>query len=295
VNQNIVWAQKWGYIAYSMQNIMIFEELNAEKTQQIKEEFSDPISGIRYSKDEGFIMAFTRVGTINGYPSVIVWNTKTKRKESVFAVEDTEIINAEFSKNSNMILVASWNGDSKNPLSTVSVWDFMNGRKEVFCKSVIPWKINEICWNGYETADSSEFCTLSDQVYHYWQIRDYDLALKYMQGRMPKDYFVGENANAKLTSLCYVEPYEEQNSVYALMGLDNGHVWVVDTRGNYFLYHAKVLDGPINKITSSLDRIVIEGKDDSHVHSWELRKTIADYKYDASDPNYFFAGEEKSV
>ena len=96
-----------------------------------------------------------------------------------------------------------------------------------------------------------------------------------------------------MTSLSFVEPMMEQNSVYLLIGLSDGCVWVLDTRSNYFLNSTKLLECPILKLTSTVARIVVEGLGDTRIRSWELKKTIADIDYDASDPNYFFAGQEQ--
>ena len=85
----------------------------------------------------------------------------------------------------------------------------------------------------------------------------------------------------------------EQNSVYALIGLSTGYIWVLDTKTNSFLHSVKVLDCAILKLTSTVSRIVVEGKNDPKIHSWELKKTIADFDYDARDPDYFFAGKEQ--
>jgi len=64
----------------------------------------------------------------------------------------------------------------------------------------------------------------------------------------------------ELTALTFVEPMQEQNSVYMLIGLSSGHVWVLDTRSNSFLHSVKVLDSAVHKIISSVSRIVIEGR-----------------------------------
>ena len=87
----------------------------------------------------------------------------------------------------------------------------------------------------------------------------------------------------------------EQNSVYLVIGLSDGHVWVLDTRSNYFLNKTKILDCPVTKLVSSVARIIIEGKSDTRIRSWELKKTIGDFDYDAADPNYFFAGKEQAL
>jgi hypothetical protein len=92
-----------------------------------------------------------------------------------------------------------------------------------------------------------------------------------------------------------VEPMHEQNSVYMLIGLNTGFVWVLDTRTNSFMHSVKVLDCPVWKMVSSVSRIVVEGSEDTKVHSWDLKKTIGDFDYDASDPDYFFAGPEKTI
>ena len=85
----------------------------------------------------------------------------------------------------------------------------------------------------------------------------------------------------------------EQNSIFLLIGLNDGNVWVLDTRSNYFLYQTRLLECAVSKLTSSVARIVVEGISDTRVRAWDLKKTIADIDYDASDPNYFFSGQEQ--
>ena len=80
----------------------------------------------------------------------------------------------------------------------------------------------------------------------------------------------------KITAVSYVEPMFEQNSVYMLIGLSTGHIWILDTRSNSFLHSAKVLDCAIHKMACSVSRIVVEGAEDTKIHSWELKKTIGD-------------------
>ena len=70
---------------------------------------------------------------------------------------------------------------------------------------------------------------------------------------------------------------------------------MIDTRANYALYSTKLMDCPIGKIVSSVSRIIVEGLENTKIHCWELKKTIDDFDYDASDPNYFFAGPEQTL
>jgi len=43
VIDNMVWNEKQRYIAYSIQNIVVIESLNQEKTQKLLKEGNDPI------------------------------------------------------------------------------------------------------------------------------------------------------------------------------------------------------------------------------------------------------------
>lgn len=105
-----------------------------------------------------------------------------------------------------------------------------------------------------------------------------------------KDGETWSSHHERLTTICFAEPMLEQNSVYMLIGTSEGNIWVLDTRCNYFLYKTKVLSCPVRNIISTLVRIVVEGTEDTEIHSWDIKKTINDWSYDASDPNYFFAG-----
>jgi hypothetical protein len=99
----------------------------------------------------------------------------------------------------------------------------------------------------------------------------------------------------EITCLSFVEPMLEQCSVYMLLGFSNGEVWVMDTRKKSFLYSIKLLDCAVHKIVSSVSRIVIEPSEDCTILAWELKKTINDFDYDASNPDYFFAGKPKKL
>lgn len=54
-------------------------------------------------------------------------------------------------------------------VSTVSVWDFLEGHKDILCKSQLPFRITEGRWNPY-LGDSNEFVTISERKYFYWKI-----------------------------------------------------------------------------------------------------------------------------
>ena len=68
VRQNLLWDKTRGYIAYTMQNILIFEELNISKTQSLKNECNDVIYEIKLSPNTALMLAYTKYGTLDGFP-----------------------------------------------------------------------------------------------------------------------------------------------------------------------------------------------------------------------------------
>lgn len=48
-----------------------------------------------------------------------------------------------------MLLVISSTREGDEEMTTLSVWDFMDGHRDIFCKSNLNLKIRESCWNPY--------------------------------------------------------------------------------------------------------------------------------------------------
>ena len=77
----------------------------------------------------------------------------------------------EFSWLSNMLLVVSSTKQGEEQMiSTLTVWDFIDGHKDIFCKSMIPLPIIQSSWNPFTDLNADEFVTISDRCYHYWRI-----------------------------------------------------------------------------------------------------------------------------
>lgn len=88
VKNNLIWDKKHHFMAYSMQNILILESLNLEKTQVIKNECNDIIHECKLSPDGRLMLVYTKFGTIDGFPQIIVWDTTSRRKVSQIAIDD---------------------------------------------------------------------------------------------------------------------------------------------------------------------------------------------------------------
>jgi len=153
------------------------------------------------------LLAFTKTGSMDGFPQIIVWDAQTRRKVSQIAIDDQELICVEFSNSSNSLLVISTNGNEAHPRSTVAIWDFLDGRKEYLAKSVLPFIIVDARWNPYMRTSADEFVTISHKKYHYWRVSE-QLQLQYQQGDLPKG-FTTSLPDKKLTSVSFVEPMME--------------------------------------------------------------------------------------
>lgn len=192
-----------------------------------------------------------------------------------------------------MLLVVSSNKSSGEIVSTLSVWDFIDGHRDIFCKSMIPMKVKAAAWNLYIKDSADEFVTISDRVYHYWRITP-DLQLLYQEGEIPKtDEF--ESAGDKFTCLAFVMPDHLHHSVYCMIGLQSGYVWMLDTRTNQYLFKVKVLNdgsGGVQSIYSSHSRIIIEPFAEAKFYCWDQSGKNGDNEYSPHNPFNFFVGKE---
>jgi hypothetical protein len=103
------------------------------------------------------------------------WMFMSRDRDSIFKrfLMSWGFDSVEFSGYSNMLLVVSSTSQGDESLMTnISVWDFIDGHKDIFCKSVIPIEIKSSCWNPYIEKNGDEFVTLSDRCYHYWRITE---------------------------------------------------------------------------------------------------------------------------
>ena len=55
-------------------------------------------------------------------------------------------------------------------VSSIAVWDFLDGHKDILCQSHLPINVIDGRFNWYLGGDSNEFVTVSEKKYHYWKI-----------------------------------------------------------------------------------------------------------------------------
>jgi hypothetical protein len=82
------------------------------------------------------------------------------------------------------------------------VWDFLEGRRDILCQSVVPFLILDVKWNPYLANSNDEFASISENMYHYWRITSKN-QMQYQNGKMPPKF------EGKITSVSYVEPMFE--------------------------------------------------------------------------------------
>ena len=80
VKNNLVWNEAQRYICYSIQNILVIEYLNQEKTQRLLKEGNDQIYQIKMSPSKKFLLAYSKTGPIDGFPCIFIYDTVTFKK-----------------------------------------------------------------------------------------------------------------------------------------------------------------------------------------------------------------------
>lgn len=172
----------------------------------------------------------------------------------------------------------------------------MDGHRDIFCKSMVPLQVKAAAWNLYIKDAADEFISIGDRVYHYWRISK-ELQLQYQEGEIPKtDEF--DNPSDKFTCITFVQPDSLHNSVYAMIGLKSGYIWMIDTRTNQFLFKVKVLNaesGGVQSIYSSLSRIIVEPLYEAKFYCWDQSGKNGTNEYDQYNPFNFFVGKESHL
>jgi hypothetical protein len=132
----------------------------------------DIIHGIKFSPDNKIFMAYTKTGALDGFPQIHMFDSVNFRKKNHIAISDDTIESIEFSCQSNMLLVVSSCIQNGETISTVAVWDYIDGHRDIFCKSMIPIQIKQSAWNPYIEKNADEFVTISDRCFHFWRINE---------------------------------------------------------------------------------------------------------------------------
>jgi WD40 repeat protein len=108
---------------------------------------------------------------LDGFPCIYLWEASTLKKINQIAITDEEIVSCEFSRNANLLLVLS----KTQGVSTIAIWNYLEGHKDIFCKSQLPIELVACKWNYY-IDDDLEFVTIGHGTYHFWKM-SHDLAL----------------------------------------------------------------------------------------------------------------------
>jgi WD40 repeat protein len=297
VCNNLVWSESQRQIIYTAANVIIIENLNSERTQRLIKEGNDDIYGLKQSPDGKVFIAWTRTGEHDGFPVINVYDQASIRRQNTIAVSDEQIEAVEFSAQSNMLLVISSNKQSGEIASTLTVWDFIDGHREIFCKSMVPLRVKAAAWNPFIKDNADEFVSISDRVYHYWRISKH-LELQYQEGELPKVDEGFDGPGDKFNCLSFVKPDHLHHSVYCMVGMLSGYIWMLDTRTNQYLFKVKALNdgcGGVQRIISTHSRIVVEPAAEAKLYCWDQSGKNGENEYNPANPFNFFAGVESHL
>lgn len=281
--QNIVWNQDERWIGYTFESVVIIERLNLERTQKFLREGNDTLSDLKLSPNGKMLMAYTHNASIDGLPMIYIWDSTTFKKLAQISINQRIIATADFSPNSNLLLVVSNDIDEDDPNSVVAIWDFLDGHCEPLCRAHIPSEIKGAAWNYF--LKNLEFATWNDTQYYFWKVTD-ELSLQYQEGS--KDFQIrsedvkeyeksvqavklGKEApQATITTIQFAYPIPNLQTVFLLIGLSNGYVWSVDSRTNSLTSQIKISDSEITKIEAKQRHIVVAKAGDNNLSCWKI-------------------------
>jgi len=303
--KNIVWNQDERWIAYTFESIVIIEKLDVERTQKFLKEGNDTLSDLKLSPNGKMLMAYTYNASIDGLPMMYIWDSITFKKISEISINQRIIVTADFSPNSNLIMVVSFDDtDEEDPNSVVAIWDFLDGNCEPLCRSHIPQEIKGASWNYF--LKTLEFATWNDTTYHFWKVSD-DLVLQYQEGTkqfqikaedvkdMDKPVHAvrlgSEEGEHSIMTAQFSYPIERLHTMFLLIGLSNGYVWSVDARTNSLISQIKLSETAITQIEPKQFQIVVASADNNHLSCWKIPDDaeMAKKKYN------LFSGQEQTL
>ena len=79
VQNNLVWHEQHRYIAYTIQNVIVVESLNQEKTQKLLKEGNDQIYQMKLSSSRRYLLAYTKTGLMMASPASTFSTTRRTR------------------------------------------------------------------------------------------------------------------------------------------------------------------------------------------------------------------------
>lgn len=113
------------------------------------------------SDDKTFLLAYSKSKGVDAFPCIFIYDAQNFKKLNEIAINGDTIDSVRFSWQNNMLLVVSSENSGANLISTLTVWDFTQGHKDIFCKSILPIPIVDSQWNPYVQVNADEFITIS--------------------------------------------------------------------------------------------------------------------------------------
>ncbi|KRX04875.1 WD40-repeat-containing domain [Pseudocohnilembus persalinus] len=265
-HENIVWNYMKGWFAYAVENIIIIEYLDKERTQKIIQ-LPDYISCMIMSKD---------------FKYIVVGSASRNEKDiaSIYVIESTKLnITQKLNFHTRGVQQLQFNENGKFLVSignfrecTVAVWSWPEGK--LLASSYTMDKINDvkIADKCFSFDRNFEFVTVGRDQIQFWAFTKEE-KLEYY------DHFISKNPDdeeyPEATAVDYIS---NDDKYYAAVGLQSGELILIQYGNFQQIYRNKVANGEIVSIygNSLLNRLILCSMDGSLMY-WDTDKLTGEF------------------
>ena len=253
-HDNIVWNEKEGWIAYTIRNKLVIEDVR-ERRHAIFSDHESDISTMAISADISLLA--TAAGTSNP-------NTKTS-DIFVYSIQKNQLqLKKKLSFHETGVQAVKFLCEKylcslgRYPECVVALWDIEKG--QIIASGKIEYAANDLKGNAEKLSDP--FYTVGSNVITEWQFKD---GIKPKLGKETIKY----TENYTFSCLAQTLYIKSEESCLFLIGTTIGSVIIYNPNKKKFLGDYQVFDGEISCIVVTAKAIVISGTSDT-VLRWEL-------------------------
>lgn len=249
---NVVW-EKGKWLAYTSTNKIIIELMEGTEPDSRKQVHvscsADRIEGLTLSPNHKLLAGYSRQAMYAGSTSVYVVDTQSWATISHITIPQPTIRSAEFSPNSNILMILTTGVQSD---STLHFYDPL--APELLVRSAVPHLLTAATWNTFSSS-GLEFVVMNDKKYEFWRLTP-ELTLQYQDGKLFAE-------NADLTTLNFSEPIIGLGTILLGIGKENGSVDIVDTRTNSPMASVQLFKAKITLLQWKQQRLIFATNDNS--------------------------------
>lgn len=260
-----MWNYVNGWFAYTVENMVIIEELQRERKQKIIP-LNDQISTMILSKDFKHLVIGSATYNANNIANIYVLDCGSNKIVKTLQFHTRGVQNLVFADNGKFLVSI---GNFKE--CTVVVWEWPSGK--MLASSYTLDKINDVKISDkcYSLERQIEFVTVGRDQIQFWAFTK-DKKLEYY------DVFIEKTDDQHIPEATAVDYLSHNNTQYAVVGLNTGELLFVKYGEFKVTQKLKLSTQEITGVCSNhiINRVLVTSLD-GHIYHWQLDKFAPDF------------------